>query len=37
LFSSSKTIKNDMGQTVFLPQTVAEFRPVHYRKVQQYE
>jgi SAM-dependent methyltransferase len=37
LFSSIKTIKNDMGQTVFLPQTVAEFRPVHYRKVQKYE
>jgi SAM-dependent methyltransferase len=37
LFSSSKTITNDIGQTVFLPQTVAEFRPVHYRKVQEYE
>jgi SAM-dependent methyltransferase len=37
LFSSSKTITNDIGQTVFLPQTVAEFKPVHYKKVQQYE
>jgi len=37
LFSSGKTITNDIGQTVFLPQTVAEFKPVHYRKVQQYE
>jgi SAM-dependent methyltransferase len=37
LFSSSKTITNDIGQTVFLPQTVAEFKPVHYKKVKQYE
>jgi hypothetical protein len=37
LFSSNKTITNDIGQTVFLPQTVAEFKPVHYKKVKQYE
>jgi hypothetical protein len=37
LFSSKKTLTNDIGQTVFLPQTVAEYRPIHYRKVQQYD
>jgi SAM-dependent methyltransferase len=37
LFPSNKSIINDMGQTVFVPQTVAEFRPVHYRKVKEYE
>ena len=37
LFSSKKAITNDIGQTIFLPQAVAEFRPVHYKKVQQYE
>ena len=37
LFPTKKTITNDMGQTIFLPQAVAEFKPVHYRKVQQHE
>ena len=36
LFPSRKVITNDIGNTVFLPQAVAEFKPVHYKKVQQY-
>jgi hypothetical protein len=36
LFARKKRFKNDMGKTVFIPQTVDEFPPIHYRKVQQH-
>ena len=37
LFTQKKSHVNDVGKTVFMPQSVREFPPVHYRRITQYE
>ena len=37
LLTGKKAHINDMGKTVFIPQTVREFPPIHYRRVQEHE
>ena len=37
LFSGKEALVNDMGKAVFIPKAVAEFPPIHYRRVQEHE